>query len=193
MDMMDALSMTKTECLKNFLQQNGDPYDKIVTGAIITKRTLEGNPEILLLKRAAHEKDYPNVFEIPGGKVEDSDENIEHAVKREVLEETGMSVKQIIGAVKSFDYSTEKETNKKDGEKMFVRSTSLQFNFVCEVINHGIVVNLEEHSEGKFVDRLELGMQEVTKQMHAVVEEGFMWLAEHPFAGQRGQLKRLAT
>ena len=176
---MDALSMSKVECRQTYLQANGKPYDKVVIGALIIKSDTKGNPGILMLKRAAHETIYPNIFEIPGGKVEDSDATILDAVKREVLEETGMEVAEVVGAVRSFDYALEKEVLDDTGSETLVWYTSLQLNFVCQVAKHNLTVNREEHSEGNFVSRSELSELEVTKQMRAVVEEGFAWTNEY--------------
>ncbi|KAL8794091.1 MAG: hypothetical protein Q9195_003276 [Heterodermia aff. obscurata] len=172
---MNTLLMSKTECLRTYLQANGKPYDKLVVGAIIFKSDDDGNPGILLLKRAAHENIYPNIFEIPGGKVEDSDATIQAAVEREVFEETGMEVAEFLNGVKSFDYALEKKVLDDAGSETLVRYTSLQLNYVCRVSKHNLTINSEEHSEGKFVSRLELSELKVTEQMRTVVEEGLVW------------------
>ncbi|KAL8913352.1 MAG: hypothetical protein Q9171_001829 [Xanthocarpia ochracea] len=172
---MDALPMNKTECLQAYLQGNGTPYDKLVIGALIFNRA-DWVPKILMLKRAAHEKNYPNLFEIPGGKVEDSDHTILDTVQREVYEEASLKVKEVLGCVNSFDYCIEKKTSRKDGGEESVWSTSLQLNFICEVAEYGLSVDPEEHSEGKFISHSEIGDLEMTEQMRAVVEEGFIWI-----------------
>ncbi|KAL8741211.1 MAG: hypothetical protein Q9190_006158 [Brigantiaea leucoxantha] len=166
------------------LESDGKSYDKIVIGAIVPKQDPGPNSDILLLKRTAHEEFYPNTFEIPGGKVEESDPTILDAIKREVFEETGMAVEKVIGAVGSFDYFTEKKAAQEDGEGMPVLSISLQLNFICQVIGHDLLVNPEEHSEGKFFSRSDIKELEATEQMKAVVEEGFIWIETHP-----GELK----
>ena len=176
---VDALSMSKAECRQTYLQANGKPYDKVVIGALIIKPDAKGSPEILMLKRAAHETIYPNVFEIPGGKVEDSDATILDAVKREVLEETGMEVAEVIGAVGSFDYTLEKKTLNDADSESSIWYTSLQLNFVCQVVKHNLTINNEEHSEGKFVSRSEVSELDVTQQMRAVVEEAFVWINQN--------------
>ncbi|KAL8933417.1 MAG: hypothetical protein Q9216_006375 [Gyalolechia sp. 2 TL-2023] len=176
MNAMDALSMSKAECRNVYLQDGGEPYDKIVIGAVIPKRVLGGSPEILIMKRAADEKFLPNVLEIPGGKVEDIDRTVLDAVKREVSEETGMEVKKVIGAIKPFSYAAERKITKADGGELNVWSSTLQLNFVCEVAKHDLVVNPEEHSEGKFINRSELEETDLTEQMRAVVEDAFEWV-----------------
>ncbi|KAL8718160.1 MAG: hypothetical protein Q9225_004675 [Loekoesia sp. 1 TL-2023] len=172
---MDALSMSKAKCRKIYVQENGEPYDKIVIGAIIAKQGIGGGkPEILLLKRAAHETVYPNIWEIPGGKVEDSDPTILDAVKREVFEETNMTVEKVVGAVSSFDYFMEKTVVMEGGGETTVRSTSGQLNFICEVAKYEFAINPEEHSQGKFVWSWEVMDLEMTEQMRAV-KEGLTW------------------
>ena len=172
---MHALSMSRAECRQTYLSANGNPYDKVVIGAIIIKPDAEGRPGILMLKRAAHETIYPNVFEIPGGNVEESDATVQDAVKREVLEEAGMEVTQVIGSVGSFEYALEKKVLDDASRETLVWYTSLQLNFVCQVAKHFLTVNPEEHSEGKLVSRSEFPELKVTEKMRAVVEEGFVW------------------
>ena len=50
--------------------------------------------KILLLKRSPAEKLFPYHWEIPGGKVDDTDKTIWDALKREVNEETGLCIKE---------------------------------------------------------------------------------------------------
>ena len=176
---MDALSMSKAECRQTYLQAKGKPYDKVVIGAIIIKPDAKGKHGILMLKRAAHETVYPNIFEIPGGKVEDSDTTILDAVKREVLEETGMEVTEVVGAIGSFDYALKKKILDDADSENLIWYTSLQFNFVCQVVKHNLTINDEEHSEGKFVSRSEVSELDVTQQMRVVVEEAFVWINEN--------------
>ncbi|KAL8991333.1 MAG: hypothetical protein Q9169_007896 [Polycauliona sp. 2 TL-2023] len=177
-DSMSAQSMSLAEFREAYLQANGTRYDKVVVGALNIKQDAQGQPKILMLKRAAHEKIFPNVFEIPGGKMEQSDATILDAVKREVLEEAGMVVEKVIGAVKPFDYSLEKKDVDDGGGEVSVWYTSLQLNFVCEVSRYDVTVNPEEHSEARFVNSVEMMKDlEVTEQMRVVVEEGLDWAA----------------
>lgn len=180
--------MSKAECRKLYLQEDGKQYDKIVIGAIILKQGDSGKPEILLLKRAAHETAYPNIWEIPGGKVEDSDPTILDAIKREVSEETSMTVQKVIGSVQPFRYTMDKKAIGEDGEGMSVLSSSLQLNYVCEVEGYKLVVDPQEHSEGRFANKEAVREMEVTEQMRAVVEEALEWGAGC-FAAPVGQLK----
>ncbi|KAF2275595.1 uncharacterized protein EI97DRAFT_419900 [Westerdykella ornata] len=75
-------------------------YHMLVSGAVIFNR--EG--KMLLVQRAKEEKAFPNFWEIPGGKVDDTDETILHAVVREVKEETGLQVTRIVRKVAEFGW-----------------------------------------------------------------------------------------
>lgn len=60
---------------------------KVVGGILIE------NNEIILIKRASHLKHFPNLYEFPGGKIEEigNETNIE-ALKRELLEELKIEI-----------------------------------------------------------------------------------------------------
>ncbi|KAG6989932.1 hypothetical protein G7Y79_00061g093190 [Physcia stellaris] len=176
---MNALPLGKSEVQGTYLQGDGKPFDELVTGAIIPHQTPGEERTILVLKRAAHEIYFPNIFEIPGGNVEDSDRSMADAVMREVLEETAMNVSKIIGAVEPFVYSMEKKITGADGAEISTSKTSLQLNFICEVTSSDFAVDPHEHSEGRFVRRSDVAEMDITDQMRAVVEEGFMWIKKN--------------
>ena len=178
---MKALHKSKAECFKAYLQVNGKPYDKLVVGAIIPKANRNGTSSILMLKRAADEEFYPNKFEIPGGKVKETDPFVRAAVKREVYEETGMVIKDIIGFVRPFEYTMEKNVVE-GGEERSVSHTSLQLNYICEVADIMLVVDPKEHSEGSFAALSKVRHMEMTGAMRAVVQAALAW-ADGYFAG----------
>ncbi|KAL8765950.1 MAG: hypothetical protein Q9194_006413 [Teloschistes cf. exilis] len=180
MNAMQALLLNNAVCRKIYLQDNGKPYDQILVGAIIARKgTGVDKAEILLVKRAADEGNSHSTWEIPRGKVEDSDATLFDAVKREIREKTGIQVIRVLGAVQQFDYMEEREDfgdgGEGKGEEMSVGSMTLQFIFVCEGATHEIRVNAEEYSEGRFVGPEMIDNLDMTEQMRAVVDEGLAW------------------
>jgi len=59
----------------------------------IAAKILNNSQEVLLIKRST-EDNYSGIWEVPGGAVEKG-ESLEQALKREVLEETGLYVEKI--------------------------------------------------------------------------------------------------
>ena len=167
--------MTRYQAVATFVDANNNRYDKLVVGAIITKSDHDSTSRILLLKRAAHEPIYPNIFEIPGGEVETTDTTILDAVKREVHEETGLTVTNVLGNVESFHYAMEK-VETPEGRKVTTRKTSMQLNFVCEVEGYDFRIDPREHSEGVWATKGEVAGLEVTASMREVVREAFEWV-----------------
>ncbi|KAF2475706.1 uncharacterized protein BDR25DRAFT_331499 [Lindgomyces ingoldianus] len=123
---------------KEFFQQNPQ-YTHLVTGAVVFNS--EGN--ILLVQRAADEKAFPNLWEIPGGKVDSTDETILHAAARELKEETGLDTSRIVRKVGEFSWS---EVSKKTGFQQHWQ----KLIFEMEVKDMKIVLDPNEHQEYLF-------------------------------------------
>lgn len=102
------------------------------------------NDKLLILKRANSDKNDSNLWDIPGGKIE-KDKNIFEAIKREVLEETGiesssLTIKDLHGLIfGDFD----------DVGKLIISV------FVCQAEKTEIRLN-EEHSEFRWINPAEL-------------------------------------
>ena len=142
--------------------------------AVIFHPTSSPSAKILLLKRAANEKFYPNVFEVPGGHVEDTDADIFQALVREVHEKTALSFDCVKASIEPLAYSTGKKVKRGDKE-VVVQKSSLQLNFVCEITEDTFRVNPEEHTEGMWAAKDEIGDLEMTNEMRLVVEDAFRW------------------
>ncbi|PIR93514.1 hypothetical protein COT99_00415 [Candidatus Falkowbacteria bacterium CG10_big_fil_rev_8_21_14_0_10_43_10] len=100
--------------------------------------------KILVLKRADSDKSDSNLWDIPGGKIEQG-ESIDDAIKREVLEEIGVAMPPVIlkdlhGLIfEDFD----------DVNKLVIAV------FFCDIPSINIHLN-PEHSEYEWIDVKEL-------------------------------------
>lgn len=104
-----------------------DGIEKIVVGAIISK-----DGKVLVLRRK--QDDYlGGIDELPSGHVEQG-ESVLDALRREVKEETGLTVTHIHRLESQFDYLTG------SGKK------ARQLNFVVDVSDSGETIILSEHS-----------------------------------------------
>lgn len=125
---LHLLKYSADEVRKYQQSASGRSYDKVVVGAAIFRRVSKSisskkTPSILLLQRSAHETYLPNVFELPSGKVDQRDLTLEHALTREVKEETGLNVIGILAELNSMIYTTEKPgVDDAGGEFLFLRA-----------------------------------------------------------------------
>ncbi len=124
---------------------------KLVGGALFK------NGKLLVVKRSSGKKLLPNYWEIPGGHVE-TGETQEEAVKREFLEETGLTVK--VGEM----FTT--WTWKSNDETYVETDYFLECNDVSK-----ITLNPQEHSEYKWMEKNEGGM--ASEEMHASIAKAF--------------------
>lgn len=89
--------------LKTYLSGNNvrPKYDLLVVGACIFTPITTEHPKtrILLIQRAATERSFPNMWEVPGGAAEYSDPSILHSVARETFEETGLRLTRLVRQV----------------------------------------------------------------------------------------------
>ncbi|KAF2705622.1 hypothetical protein K504DRAFT_93595 [Pleomassaria siparia CBS 279.74] len=92
---------------KEFLRQNLQ-YNVLCTGIIVFNT--EG--KLLLVQRAAEESAFPNAWEIPGGKVDESDETLLHGAVRELQEETGLTATKIVRKVAEFEFGDVKKSTR---------------------------------------------------------------------------------
>ncbi|KAF1980197.1 hypothetical protein BU23DRAFT_585972 [Bimuria novae-zelandiae CBS 107.79] len=75
---------------REYLQEHSD-FTAVCTGIVIFNE----KGELLLIKRAASERAFPNFWEIPGGKVDEPDESLLHAAVRELKEETSLEATRV--------------------------------------------------------------------------------------------------
>ncbi|MFZ1108959.1 MAG: NUDIX hydrolase [Rhodomicrobium sp.] len=110
-----------------------DGVQKLVVGAVI-----ERGGDVLILRRAQGE-DFSGLHEIPSGTV-DAGEDLIGALRREVSEETGLTVERVLRYVNSFDYLSG------SGRK------TRQLNFAVEASGGPVTLNPHEHDEALWAD-----------------------------------------
>lgn len=115
----------------------GANYKFLATGALVFDDSNSSAPRILLIQRCASDS-MPGRWEIPGGGVDDDDENILHAVARELWEEaalTAVSIGPLVGSPHFFESRSGKQICK--------------FNFLVEAKSvegtMDVHLNPEEH------------------------------------------------
>jgi 8-oxo-dGTP pyrophosphatase MutT (NUDIX family) len=106
--------------VKEYLDQHPE-YDGIAGGALI----FDSKDRLLIMQRAAHDS-MPNLWEIPGGAIDFTDDTILHGMGREVFEEAGLRVSKLNCLV-----------GPGDGHAVFISSTKrlkiCKFTFQVEV------------------------------------------------------------
>jgi len=71
----------------------GDRVPRLAAIALVLRPGSEGNPELLMIKRAEHEGDpWSGHVACPGGRLEPGDTNLAHTAIRETWEETGIDL-----------------------------------------------------------------------------------------------------
>lgn len=93
---------------------------------------------VLMLKRAKGES-FPDLYELPGGGLH-KDENIFSGAKRELYEETGLSIQEFISEPEIIDFNTVSSNEKCRG-------------YILNVLPNktDIILNPAEHSEYRWV------------------------------------------
>ena len=178
---MQVLNSSADDFRKLQPAASGHPYDKVVVGAATLRYTLDLTsskmPSILLLKRAPHEPYFPNVFELPSGKVDPNDPTIKYALAREVHEETGLDITEILAELKPMTYVTGKNVIDDTGREFLSSKSAIQLNYVVSVSGGEVKLSADEHSESCWVTEDDLGVLDITDEMRAVIQEAFEWAA----------------
>jgi len=137
--MMDTKNIEK--------QAKKDGIERFVVGAVII------NKGSILFVRRAKDDFMGGIYELPSGKV-DSGESLTEALKREVLEETNLVIKEIVGLSDTFDYKS------KSGVK------TRQFNFVVLVEDvNKLRLNPEEHDLFEWIQFKDIETSEILDDM----------------------------
>lgn len=113
--------------------------------------------KLLIIRRTLH--DYlGGFFELPGGNTDNDD--FETAVRRELFEETGLSVTSITKWFAGFIYQVSYNTIK-------------QCNCLVKTSHYSIRLNHDEHDLYKWIDITEINKYNMTPQMYKCVKTAF--------------------
>lgn len=109
-------------------------------------------PRVLLIRRAASDS-MPNLWEVPGGTVDDTDATILHGAARELLEESGLRAAHIGPLVRRTSAGADGAHEDEDEGQVFLTRTGnlvAKFHFLVEVprgCEGAVKCDPEEHSE----------------------------------------------
>jgi 8-oxo-dGTP pyrophosphatase MutT (NUDIX family) len=130
--------------------------NKLVVGILVFT-----DGKVLLLHRSAMERHYPNIWELPSGKVDPGDATILNAAARECLEETGLTITEFLAEGKSFEYT------------IGTRKT-LQLNFKAKVRKGDeVIISPDEHQAYKWCAEKDLAEAGVTDATLNVLKHAF--------------------
>jgi 8-oxo-dGTP pyrophosphatase MutT (NUDIX family) len=157
---MMELSMSKAQYLDhiNSLPSMTRSLDKLTVGAAIIRcnESTEG-PQVQLRQRKLDEPYYPGVYEVPGGKVDNTDATIAAAVRREVEEESNLAVSRIVAALPDMTYTTQKKVTCPNGQEHTAVKHAIQLSYVVQVEDDAqFCWNSKEHWHGMWASRSEL-------------------------------------
>jgi 8-oxo-dGTP diphosphatase len=113
---------------------------------------------VLMLKRSKTDH-FPELYELPGGKL-NKDEDIFSGGRRELLEETNLSIKEFVSGPEIFDFNV---TSEKKMCRAYV------FGVLPENVN--ITLNPAEHSEYKWVTLGEIDNLDMLSNLRIVTKK----------------------
>jgi 8-oxo-dGTP diphosphatase len=116
------------------------------------------NGKLLLVKRTKERAFWPDMWEIPGGRVEKG-ETDEEALVREFQEETNLDI-EVVKRYHEFGY---KYTDK----------DAVENDFIVKAENFQVVIDPKEHTEFKWVARDELDKFKMSPDMKISIEKAF--------------------
>lgn len=120
------------------------------------KAVIVNNGKILLMKRSGDYGEISNSWDIPGGRTNPGEEPLE-GLKREVKEETGMDLKEILRPLDA-------RTVFNDGNKQIVRIT-----FLCKA--NGDVNLSGEHTEFDWFNLKDLNVELKDEHLKHVIDK----------------------
>lgn len=130
---------------------------KVVGGALFR------NGKLLVVKRTNSRKFWPGIWEIPGGKVEGSETDVE-ALQREFLEETHLKI-NVIRKFYTFRY-------------IYVDEPAEENDYIVKSDNFEVKIDPEEHTEHRWVTKGEFKNLETSPDMRKSIEKAFGMVAQ---------------
>ncbi|MBI3888379.1 NUDIX hydrolase [Candidatus Nomurabacteria bacterium] len=124
----------------------------------IVRLAMVRGDSLLMLKRAKTDH-FPGLYELPGGKL-DENEDIFSGGRRELFEETNLSIKEFLSKPEIFDFNA--VSDKK-------RCRGYVFNILPE--NKDIILNPAEHTEYKWVTLSEIDNLDMLSNTKALAKK----------------------
>ena len=149
-----GISQDRIKTLKDDIKRDG--IQKVVVGAVIRCGDL-----VLLLKRQSDDF-MGGLVELPSGMVDPGEEIIE-ALKREVQEETGLTIESLDSFIGTFDYTSG------SGKK------TRQLNFLTRVQEREVRLNPGEHTEYYWLspDAKDFQSLNISKKTRQIIKKAF--------------------
>ena len=136
-------------------------------------------PTVLVISRASHDTFFPDLFELPTGTVERSDEAMFETLARGLLEETGLmisSLDEVRAQIGSFQHETGKVVEGPWPCAEVVRESTLQLNFIVRLKKtEKVKLNPSLHTEYRWVSATEIEGLMMTELMKDKVEKMLFW------------------
>jgi 8-oxo-dGTP pyrophosphatase MutT (NUDIX family) len=135
----------------------------MASAAIIDKNKL------LVLKRSSEEKFLSGYWTIVGGKYEDGDASIEEAVKREVMEETGLSI-AVVRPIDIEEFTREDRPNVRAVEITYLCSTEHGEKITLDAREHDAYAWVDESDAAKLDPVSDLTKRKIEKIFASIKE-----------------------
>ncbi len=130
------------------MERNGNMKTRLIVCAVIRK-----NDRTLLGKKPKGKGPYPDTWHIPGGGIDIGDETCEDAVIREIKEEIGITVKNLVKI--SWDSDTEPDKNNEETYYVFLQ-------FMCDFAGGELAAN-DDIRELEWVDIRDLNKYKLNR------------------------------